>query len=198
MEPSRIHKIARILNALVLIALVCNIIILYLVPVAVVSLELSDGYGLLSGVAAYLGDFFRSGQQDVLTSGAAASFLAWLWCWKSPKAGMLTLFLVVSGICTAIILWQGRRVLRTILRGAPFSMENAISLRRAAVCCFLIAGAALVRVGWSICYYRSLFPLVTYNALFVPIFAMAGLLCLVMSALFRQAAEMKAENDLTI
>lgn len=77
-------------------------------------------------------------------------------------------------------------------------MENAISLRRAAVCCFLIAGAALVRVGWSICYYRSLFPLVTYNALFVPIFAMAGLLCLVMSALFRQAAEMKAENDLTI
>ena len=117
MESSRIHKIARILNALVLIALVCNIIILYLVPVAVVSLELSDGYGLLSGVAAYLGDFFRSGQQDVLTSGAAASFLAWLWCWKSPKAGMLTLFLVVSGICTAIILWQGRRVLRTILHG---------------------------------------------------------------------------------
>ena len=89
MESSRIHKIARILNALVLIALVCNIIILYLVPVAVVSLELSDGYGLLSGVAAYLGDFFRSGQQDVLTSGAAASFLAWLWCWKSPKAGSL-------------------------------------------------------------------------------------------------------------
>ena len=41
-------------------------------------------------------------------------------------------------------------------------------------------------------------PLVTYNALFVPIFAMAGLLCLVMSALFRQAAEMKSENDLTI
>ncbi|MEG1578846.1 MAG: DUF2975 domain-containing protein [Oscillospiraceae bacterium] len=27
---------------------------------------------------------------------------------------------------------------------------------------------------------------------------MGGLLCLVMSALFRQAAELKAENDLTI
>ena len=38
----------------------------------------------------------------------------------------------------------------------------------------------------------------TYNALFVPIFTMFGLLCLVMSALFRQATEMKAENDLTI
>lgn len=41
-------------------------------------------------------------------------------------------------------------------------------------------------------------PLATYNALFVPIFTMFGLLCLVMSALFRQATEMKAENDLTI
>ena len=40
--------------------------------------------------------------------------------------------------------------------------------------------------------------LATYNALFVPIFTMFGLLCLVMSALFRQATEMKAENDLTI
>ena len=47
-------------------------------------------------------------------------------------------------------------------------------------------------------YTRSLLSLTTYNALFVPIFAMAGLLCLIMSALFRQAAELKAENDLTI
>ena len=47
-------------------------------------------------------------------------------------------------------------------------------------------------------YYASLRPLASYNTLFVPLFAMFGLLCLVMSALFRQAAELKAENDLTI
>ena len=179
MEAARIQKIARVLNALVLIALVCNIIILYLVPVAVVAQDLSDGRGLLAGVVSYLGDFLRPGEDDILSAGAAASFLAWFWCWKSPAARMLTLFLVISGICTAIILWQ-------------------VSLRRAAVCAFVIAGAALVRVVWSIWFHHSLLPLVTYNALFVPIFAMAGLLCLVMSALFRQAAEMKSENDLTI
>ena len=111
---------------------------------------------------------------------------------------MLTLFLLFSGVCAAVILWQGRRVLKTILRGQPFSMENAVSLRRAAVCGFLIAAAALVRLVFSLFYTRSLLPLTTYNALFVPIFAMFGLLCLVMSALFRQAAELKAENDLTI
>ena len=97
-----------------------------------------------------------------------------------------------------MILWQGRRVLGAILRGEPFSMENAVSLRRAAVSSFVISLAALIRLVFSLCWYRSPAPLLTYNALFVPIFAMAGLLCLVMSALFRQAAEMKAENDLTI
>ena len=67
-----------------------------------------------------------------------------------------------------------------------------------ALCSFIISGAALVRVIFNVCLFRSAMPLLSYNALFVPIFAMAGLLCLVMSALFRQAAEMKAENDLTI
>ena len=86
----------------------------------------------------------------------------------------------------------------TFLQGAPFSTQNAVSLRRAAVCSFCIAGAALLRTIWGLWFYQSLRPLATYNALFVPIFTMFGLLCLVMSALFRQATEMKAENDLTI
>ena len=111
---------------------------------------------------------------------------------------VLALFLIFSGIQTAIILKQARRVLATILRGNPFSIENAVSLNRAAVCCFIISIAALIRVVFSIYHYHSMLPLASYNALFVPLFAMAGLLCLVMSALFRQAAELKAENDLTI
>ena len=111
---------------------------------------------------------------------------------------VLTLFLLSCGTCTAVILWQGKRVLDTILKGDPFVLDNAKSLKRAAVCCFVISGAALVRVIWGLAYYQSIAPLLTYNALFVPIFLMGGLLFMVMSALFRQAAELKAENDLTI
>ena len=66
------------------------------------------------------------------------------------------------------------------------------------MCCFVISAAALARTVWRVCYYRSPAPLATYNALFVPIFLMAGLLCMVMSALFRQAAELKEDQDLTI
>jgi len=118
--------------------------------------------------------------------------------WGEPYTVMLALFLLFAGVCTAVVLWQGHRVLETILRGEPFSVENAAALGRAAVCAFLIAAAALIRMIFSICYYQSFRPLTTYNALFVPIFAMAGLLCLIMSALFRQAAIIKEENDLTI
>lgn len=179
MRAASVQKIAEILDALVLIAFVCNLIALFLVP------------GLV----------FASPQAraNLLFHVAIRYFLlAWTGVWCDAYLAVLTLFLLFSGVCTAFILWQARRVLKTILRGEPFSMENAISLRHAAVSCFLIAAAALIRLIFSICLYRSPHPLATYNALFVPIFAMAGLLCLVMSALFRQAAELKAENDLTI
>ncbi len=194
MEKVSVQKIARVLNLLILAALVCNLIILYLVPAAV----LMDQHSLLGGVGEYLSGVFHPGEDGIVAASLAASFISWFWFWRDAYTLVLTLFLVISGICTAVILWQAHRVLGSIMEGRPFSMENAASLRRAAACCFLIAGAALARVIFSVCWYRSPLPLATYNALFVPMFAMGGLLCLVMSALFRQAAELKAENDLTI
>ena len=194
METASVQKIARVLRGLVLAALVCNLIILYLVPAAV----LLDSQDLLSGVREYLAGIFFPGEDDIVMAGIAGSFLAWFWVWRDAYAGMLALFLVVSGVCTAVILRQALRVLDSILKSHPFCEENARALRRAAVCGFLISAAALVRVVFSVFYYRSPMPLASYNALFVPIFAMFGLLCLVMSALFRQTAELKAENDLTI
>lgn len=197
MESTSVQKIARVLNVLVLIAFICNLIILYLVPVSVLG---SSSDSLFESIRSYLGGILFPDEDDIVLAGIAASAICWLAGWVSFDAYhvVLTLFLVFTGICTAVILWQARRVLKVILRGEPFSMENAVSLKRAAVSAFLIAAAALARVVWSVWYYRSALPLASYNALFVPLFAMAGLLCLVMSALFRQAAELKAENDLTI
>jgi len=191
-----VQKLARVLNVLVLVALACNVIALYLVPTVV----LTGGEGLLEGVVSYFGGIFFPGEDDIAAAAVVGSAVVWVAGWTSFDAYqlVLTLFLLASGCCTAGILRQARRVLSTILRGEPFAPENAVSLGRAAVLCFLIAAAALARVIFSIFYYRSPMPLATYNALFVPMFAMGGLLCSVCSALFRQAAEMKAENDLTI
>ena len=183
MQETSVQKIAGLLKVLVNITLVCNLVALPVVPPLVYWRE---NPFLLAGNLSLTGDLFSFWLEGVSK------------VWSAPYTLMLALFLLFSGCCTAVVLWQGRRVLNTILRGEPFSMENAVSLKRAAVCAFCIAVAALVRVVFSVCLSGSPAPLLTYNALFVPIFAMAGLLCLIMSALFRQAAEIKAENDLTI
>lgn len=192
-----VQKISRILNILLGIALACNAVILYLVPTAIF---LGEGEGLLDGVRTYFAAILFPGEDDIVMAGIFGTALMWFWCWMEFNAYqiVLMLFLVFSGFQTLSILRQARRVVGTILAGNPFSLENGDSLYKAARSCFFIAAAALIRVGFNVAYYRSAQPLASYNALFVPLFAMAGLLCLVMSALFRQAAEMKAENDLTI
>ena len=195
MEQTSVQKLARVLRVLVIITFVCNLIALYFVPT--LAAMMSENRGL--------------SQEDLLSMERLVYWLQFSpLCWN-PVMWMvivgtngdsywlvLTLFLFACGICTATILWQGKRVLGTILKGNPFVLDNAKSLKRAAVCCFVISGAALVRVIWGLFYYQSIAPLLTYNALFVPIFLMGGLLLMVMSALFRQAAELQAENDLTI
>ena len=198
MEKTAVQKLAGVLKILVTITFVCNLIVLPLVPVLVSAagcqIPLPELLGNLTAEPPLPGDdwpYFSPGLQMFLVVVGA-------WTENFAFTFVLTLFLLFCGICTAVILWQGRRVLGTILQGAPFSTQNAVSLRRAAVCSFCIAGAALLRTIWGLWFYQSLRPLATYNALFVPIFTMFGLLCLVMSALFRQATEMKAENDLTI
>lgn len=187
MKKMDVNKLARVLRVLVMIVFVCNLIALFFVPLMAVM----SGYRGTGGLEPFSPSWFELYTFLLLLAWHPSTF-------SDPYSGVLILFLTACGVCTAIILWQGKRVLDTILKGTPFSLENAKSMKRAAVCCFVISGAALVRLIWGFAAYGNILPLLSYNALFVPIFLMGGLLFLVMSALFRQAAQLKAENDLTI
>lgn len=192
MEMTGVRRLAGVLKVLVTITFICNLACLFLVP----GLSMLRGPGeLLEGIA-----YFRNEGGLTVFFRLTGFFLAgWSEAWGlGPYVAVLAAFLLFCGCCTAVILWQGRKVLDTIIQEDTFTLANAANMRRAAVCCFLISAAALLRALWGLFYYGSLAPLVTYNALFCPVFLMAGLLCLIMSALFRQAAELKAENDLTI
>ena len=197
MEKTNVQKLTKILKILVTVTFVCNLIILPLVP-GIVGIGFEEGgWGAFDGLAPYEG----SPGQIPIRMGVLFLVVCWQYLfrvWRSEYTAVLTFFLMACGVCTAIILWQARRVLDTILLGNPFQKKNGESMKRAAVCCFAISVAALLRTFWRFWYYGSIAPLFTYNALFVPLFAMGGLLCMVMSALFRQAAELKEENDLTI
>lgn len=195
MELTGVQKLARVLRVLVLITFVCNIIALFVVPVMAVLYPQSVVEAGVEELTYLFG--LKAVPQDHWPL-PAVFWISWIWVWADLYAAVLTLFLWACGICTAIILWQAKRVLDTILQGETFTFGNAANLKRAAVCCFVISGAALGRTVWGLFYYQSIAPLLTYNFLFVPLFLLVGLVCMVMSALFRQAAELKAENDLTI
>ena len=200
MESAGVRKLARALRVMVVVVFACNLIALLFVPFFVMLQSAKISLASVSSDLLYGGDamfgYVPPGSWIIwygflfLTSFAEV--------WAESYTAVLTVFLWACGVCTAVILWQARRVLDSILNGETFTVANAASMRRAAVCCFVISGAALVRTVWGLVYYRSVLPLLSYNFLFVPLFLMAGLVCMVMSALFRQAAELKAENDLTI
>jgi len=195
LEITSVQKLAKVLKILVTITFVCNMIALVLVPGLA---RLRGVEHLLEGIA-YFSNQGENGAL-ILVRLVGFFFASWgeVWTFDETYVQVLTVFLWACGTCTAIILWQARRVLDTILKGETFTMGNAANMKRAGICCLIISAAALARLIWGFCFYKTIAPLLTYNALFVPFFLMGFLLCMVMSALFRQAAEMKEENDLTI
>lgn len=194
MSNSTVQILARVLRVLLIFALLLNVLALLLVPASV----MVNAENLFGGAGTFLHDLFHPEADDVTAAGVSAIFLSWVWIWGEGANALIALFLVICGICTALILLQGLRVLGTILQGAPFSTQNAVSLRRAAVCSFCIAGAALLRTIWGLWFYQVPPPPGhLQRALCADLHhvrpAVPGV-----SALFRQATEMKVENDLTI
>ena len=194
MEKTAVQRLAAVLRTMVLIVFVLNLLCLLFVPgMAVICLDRDtmadpEWRKALAWALQERGLLFVG----VVCLGGFRSLL------EHAPVGVLSLFFWVCGTCTALILWQARSVLDTILAGNPFQLKNARALNRAAVCCWIISGVALLRLLWWLWHDHSAAPFFTYNALFIPAFLMGGLLFQVMSALFRQAAELKEDQDLTI
>ena len=134
MEKIPVQRIAKVLYALVLIALVCNVIALYLVPEIVWQGRL----GLPNGMRIYSNSELvmdGAGKNRLLTffMGGAVIWMSSWWSFFDTYQIVLTCFLLFSGCCTAVILWQARRVLQTILRGEPFAASNAVRDRKSVV-----------------------------------------------------------------
>ena len=194
MEQNSTQKLARVLRILVVIVFVCNLLALTAVPLlSFMSLEDAVKRGMEG-----LGYLFRAHPvPDEYWPFTLIYFLSWWVVWGDVGTAIMAVFLWICGISTAIILWQAKKVLDNIVKGSLFSDANAMHLRRAAICSFIISAASLL---WAVCraVMNGVLELLSLSTLFFPVFFLAALLFLVMSALFRQAAEMKAENDLTI
>lgn len=96
---------------------------------------------------------------------------------------------IIAGIFALIILWELRRIFKTVVKGDPFVRENVRSLNKMGISSFCIA---LVMLG------RLFFVITPAALVLVAVFAIAGLFSLVLSQVFDQAVTYKQENDLTI
>ena len=197
MEQTKVQKLAKTLRVLVRIAFVCNLIALFFVP-AIVLLSPLELFQFAVDRLLNLLRIVPLGEDDIYIPTLMLALSCWQMMWLEPTSLPYVGFLLLCGVCSAQMLYQARRVLDTILAGTPFVLKNALALKRAAACCWVIAGAALLRMILELIALKNPAPLITYNAAAIPIFLMGGLLFLVMSALFRQAAELQEDQDLTI
>lgn len=100
-----------------------------------------------------------------------------------------TIIFIIAGVFALIILWNLRKMFRSVIEEDPFIQENVISLKVMGICSFAIAIMMAIR----------LFFIITPAALIlVVVFLVAGLFSLVLSQVFDRAVTYKLENDLTI
>lgn len=101
----------------------------------------------------------------------------------------LILLLSSSGILAILIIYELRKMFRTVLNDDCFIPENVISLRRMGTYSLIIA---LITAG-------RLFLYITPSVLIVIlVFVIAGLFSKVLSQVFDKAVTYKLENDFTI
>lgn len=100
-----------------------------------------------------------------------------------------TIIFMIAGVFALSILWELRKMFKTVMKGDPFILENVTSLKKMGAYAFII----------SICMAARLYFVITPAALvLVVVFLIAGLFSLVLSFVFEQAVIYKQENDLTI
>lgn len=103
MSNSTVQILARVLRVLLIFALLLNVLALLLVPASV----MVNAENLFGGAGTFLHDLFHPEADDVTAAGVSAIFLSWVWIWGEGANALIALFLVICGICTALILLKG-------------------------------------------------------------------------------------------
>lgn len=101
----------------------------------------------------------------------------------------LSLIFVFSGIFAVLIIYELRKMFKTVLADNCFIMENVASLNKMGTYSFFIAVITACRL------FLYLTPAVFVVIL---VFVIAGLFSKVLSRVFEKAVTYKLENDLTI
>ena len=130
---------------------------------------------------------------SIICVAATPMLSRWLFGWIRYSASdyllPFTLILFFSGICCVYILFNLKKMYRSLLSGNPFIDENVRHLRKIAVACAVISLIYIIK-----CLFMFTFATIVIAAVFV----VGCLFCLTLKDLFKQAINYKSENELTI
>lgn len=112
----------------------------------------------------------------------------YLECLAENYGEIVTIYFVL-GILALAIIWELRKMFRTVLARNCFVRENVAALKHMSYYSGLIVLMSIVRT----IVYTTIAMLVV-----ILVFVIAGLFCQVLAQIFDQAIQYKEENDLTI
>lgn len=95
----------------------------------------------------------------------------------------------ILGILALLLIWELRKIFKTVLNSDCFVMENVVSLKKMGNWSFLIAGMSIV---------KTMIYATIAMAVVILVFIIAGLFSKVLALVFEEAVRCKTENDLTI
>ncbi|WP_110956425.1 DUF2975 domain-containing protein [Anaerosinus massiliensis] len=101
----------------------------------------------------------------------------------------LLVFLWITGVLYFGVVYELRKMVVRLIHREPFMSENVDSLKRIAVLALSISAMYVIKIVF---YISFLTVIVTMMAVLI------GLFALILAEVFRQAIEVKEENDLTI
>lgn len=102
---------------------------------------------------------------------------------------LIIAILFTSGVCAVYILYNLKRMFKTLLGGNPFVDTNISCFRKTAVACALISLIYFVK-----CFF--MFSITT--VIIVLVFSIGTLFCLTLKDIFKQALFYKEEHDWTV
>lgn len=153
-------------------------------------MQILDEKGLSGVVKRFLDLTFAGGILIFLSLPVSVKwYIGTLYEGTSERYYFLLPFLYVTGFFALLIVYEMRRIFKTLNRKNPFIMDNAKSLKRIAVSSFIIAFAYIIKI----IFYNSFLTIIL-----AMVFVIAGLFSIILAEVFRQAAMVKEENDLTI
>lgn len=145
----------------------------------------------LSSVVKYILDLILIGVAVILVGLPIIlrmCFDAYIWA-VGENYWFLLVFLWVTGLLYLGIVYELRKMLKLLIQRDPFNRKNVASLKRTAVLALVISVIYAVKIVFYISFLTIIVAMVAL---------LVGLFALILAEVFRQAIEVKEENELTI